>query len=387
MKKIKVIIDESTRKSSKQKLFERMVRIGEMPINENNINEIDWEGDFSDVSKKCINPEELKNDLNHILGGGKQDNTGKPIMHNKRIPTDDAGEIDVQAFIDNITTRPSDILSVNSKMAKSKDEDSFTVNIGIPALRGLVYDEDNKEFYYVNTCPGAGSCAVICYARKGSYIQYPDVFVKQTRVLNYLLNDPQGFKNQLKDEISKQARRFPNKKIVFRWNDAGDFFTEKYYKIASEITQELQQEGVNIESYAYTKMGDIFNLEDKYVTKNWSDDANKRESGKVDASKAKKGVIVPKELFFDLMKPKEKGRGFERDEKGRPMYNGEEEINILKDRLSKKFNVPKESILTYDEMMNTPKGEKSQYNVIVRPKDGDVSAQRDDVENTFLLFH
>lgn len=356
-------------------------------LSKTNLTEIDWDGDFSDVSKKCINPEELKNHLNKILKGTAKSSTAVPKIHSKAISLDDEGEIDIEKFISDITARPGNILSINSKMEKSADENTVTVNIGIPALRGLVYDEDDKTFYFVNTCPGAGSCAVICYARRGSYIQYPGVFLKQTKVLNYLLNDPQGFKDQLKLEISKEFKKYKGKTIVFRWNDAGDFFTKKYYTIAEEITRELNQEGVDLKSYAYTKMGDIFNLGGS-VIKNWSDDANKRETDKVNASDAKKSVIVPKDMFYDLLKPKGDGRGFERDSKGRPEFKNEAAIDTLKSRLSNTFNVPKESILTYDEMMETPiSKEVKKYNVIVRPKDGDVSAQRADVATTFLLFH
>lgn len=355
-------------------------------LSRTDVNEIDWEGDFSDVKKQCINPEELKNHLNSILKGTAKDSTSVPKIHSKAISVDGEGEIDVDKFILDITARPGNILSVNSKMEKSADENTVTVNIGIPALRGLVYDEDQKTFYFVNTCPGAGSCAVICYARKGSYIQYPGVFLKQTKVLNYLLNDPQGFKNQLKSEISREFKKYKGKTIVFRWNDAGDFFTKKYYTIAEEITAELNQEGIDLKSYAYTKMGDIYNL-DGAVIKNWSDDANKKETGKVNTSEAKRSVIVPKEMFYDLLK-KGDNRGFQRDSKGRPEFKNEAAIDILKDRLSKNFKVPKESILTYDEMLETPMSkELKKYNVIVRPKDGDISAQRPDVGTTFLLFH
>jgi hypothetical protein len=350
------------------------------------IMEIDWEGDFSDVSKKCINPEELKNILNDIVKGSSKDSASLPKIHSKAISMDDEGEIDVDKFISDITARPENILSVNSKMENSADENAITVNIGIPALRGLVYDEEEKTFYNINTCPGAGSCAVVCYARKGSYIQYPGVFLKQTKVLNYLLNDPQGFKGQLKSEIAKQFKKYKGKTIVFRWNDAGDFFTSKYYAIAEEITRELNQEGIKIKSYAYTKMGDIYNLEGD-VIKNWSDDANKRETDKVNASESKRSVIVPKEMFYDLLK-KGDNRGFERDSKGRPEFKNQEAIEILKERLSIKYKVPKESILTYDEMINTPVSQEfKKYNVVVRPKDGDISAQRTDVGTTFLLFH
>ena len=45
------------------------------------------------------------------------------------------------------------------------------------------------------------------------------------------------------------------------------------------------------------------------------------------------------------------------------------------------------SILTYDEMMETPKSPPNTWNVIVMPGDGDDSANRSDVLGTYLLFH
>lgn len=382
MKKYVFQVNFKPKKTTKQLLFERMNIIAGMPLQE-----IDWENDFSDVKVKCINPEILKDQLNKILTGVPQTSLDTPKIHKSAIPVDDSGEIDVNEFIAKITEKPNQILSVNTKMKKSSDESTISVNIGIPALRGLVYDIENKKFYYINTCPGAGSCAVICYARKGSYIQYPEVFVKQTRILNFLLNDPNGFKETLKNELRALATKNKEKKIQFRWNDAGDFFSKKYFQIASEITSELKQEGFDINSYAYTKMGDVVNLKDSNVIINWSNDANKRETSKVNVEGTKRSVIVPKEMFYDLLMPKiDGGRGFERDEIGRPKYKNTKSISILKDRLAKAYNVSKDSIVTYDELLKLPKGKKK-YNVIVRPKDGDISAQRNDVLITFLLFH
>ena len=43
--------------------------------------------------------------------------------------------------------------------------------------------------------------------------------------------------------------------------------------------------------------------------------------------------------------------------------------------------------ITYDEMMNIPVGDKPKWNVIVKPGDGDDSANRADVIGTWLLIH
>jgi len=225
------------------------------------LNEIDWSGDFADVKKVCIPPDQLKKDLNDVLANRNAKPTDrtkigadKPLVHGASIPVDEEGEIDVQAFIENITQMPNKILSQNVKMQKSESENQIMVNVGVPALRGLVYDKDENQFYYVNTCPGAGTCAIICYARKGSYVMFKNVFVSQTRILNLLLNDPAQFQNILQHEIELLCAKNKGTEVVLRWNDAGDFFTKKYFQIAKEITANLQAKGYKFKSYGYSKM-------------------------------------------------------------------------------------------------------------------------------------
>jgi hypothetical protein len=365
-------------------------------LRESILTEIDWNEKYSDVSKKPMSIEQTKEYLAKVVGNCKLKPADrmataldKPYIHAKKIQQDVDGEIDIESFIADITKMPKDILSVNTKMEKSSDDDSLSVNIGIPALRGLVYDIDEKTFYVVNTCPGAGSCAVICYARRGSYVMFPDVFVKQTRILNLLLNYPTRFEKLLLRELETFALKYPEKEIQMRWNDAGDFFTTEYYEIATRITKQLKAEGYNVKSYGYTKMGDIVNLADPDVTINFSDDANKRETDKVkDLGSTKKSVIVAKNVFDDLLVKDAKNRNYETDEKGKVIFkNGQNGINDLKNRLAKLYNVDASTILTYDELIRTPESD-SKYNVIVMPKgDGDRGAQRNDVKTSFLLFH
>ena len=385
--------------NKKMNLLETLsrIRINFGLLNEDNLNEIDWDNEFSDVYKKCINTAELKNHLNHVIDNSEKKPSdreslglNKPYIHTKSIPFDEEGEIDVNAFIKKITTMPNDILSINSKMEKSKTDNTLSVNIGIPALRGLVYDIDNKEFYFVNTCPGAGECALICYARKGSYVMFPDVFVKQTRILNLLLNFPDRFEKLLKRELEIMALKNPDKEIQFRWNDAGDFFTKKYYQIAKKITKELKSEGYNIKSYAYTKMGDIVNMGDDDIMINFSTDANRKETNKVvDIENKKKEVTIPKELFGDLfVKTSDKNPKFLVGGDGKMIYKDKDSVNTLKKRIADKYNVNMDTILTYDELLAKPVGMPLQYNVMVAPKgEGDIGAQRRDVKYSFLMFH
>jgi hypothetical protein len=372
-------------KYDKKRLFEMMGRVAGMPLNE-----IDWESDFSDVSKECISVEELKDYFNKVLSNqalASPERT-KPslLVHNKAIPFDEKGEIDVNAFIENITAYPPQIISQNEKMGKSGTENSVTFNIGIPALRGLVYDTQNKQFYIVNTCPGAGACARVCYARRGRYVLMSAIFIKQTRILNLLLNEPDSFEKILSREIEVLAIKNKNKKVLFRWNDAGDFFSKKYFEIATRITQQLKQGGYNFGSYAHTKIGDIYNLKDPNITLSFSTDAAEKEKSMVDISKAKTSEIVPSELFRDLF-VRDRAH-FTVDEKGKLIPKDDNSINTLKQRIADNFNVDVNTLITYDELLGIPEGNEPKFNVMIMPKgEGDIAAQRKDVKRTFLLYH
>lgn len=373
-------------KDNKQRLFEMMNKVGGMPV----LTEIDWGGDFNDVSKECISIEALKDYFNKVLKNQElpsEKRTKSSLMiHNKSIPFDENGDIDVNTFIKNITEYPPQIISQNEKMGKSGSENSITFNIGLPALRGLVYDIQNQEFYVVNTCPGAGACAKVCYARRGRYALLPAISQKQTRILNLLLNHPDDFKKLLLHEIKTIAIKNKGKQLFFRWNDAGDFFTKKYFQIAVEITKELKESGLNFESYAHTKMGDIYNLNDPNVILNFSVDAAEKERKKIDLTAAKTSEIVPSSLFKDLF-VRDKAH-FSVDEKGKLIPKDENSILTLKQRIADEFNVDINTLIMYDDLIKIPEGNEKKYNVIVLPKgQGDVAAQRRDVQRTFLLYH
>lgn len=373
-------------KDTRQRLFEMMNKVGGMPI----LTEIDWEGEFGDVSKECISVEALKDYFNKVLKNNelyiKKRTKPSLMIHNKSIPFDENGEIDVEAFIKNITEYPPQIISQNEKMSKSSTDNSITFNIGLPALRGLVYDIQNQEFYIVNTCPGAGACANVCYARHGRYAFIPAISQKQTRILNLLLNHPDDFKKLLLHEIEIIAIKNKGKRLFFRWNDAGDFFTKKYFQIAVEITKELKERGFNFESYAHTKMGDIYNLNDPNVILNFSVDATEKEMKKVDLTTAKTSKIVPLNLFKDLFVRNK--ANFVVDNNGKLIPNDENSILTLKQRIADEFNVDINTLIMYDDLIKIPEGNVKKYNVIVLPKgQGDIAAQRRDVQRTFLLYH
>jgi len=344
------------------------------------LNEIDWEGDFSDVKQVCMKTEDVVDYLNKVRANAPLDtkdrekfSKDKPYVHAKSTFFK-KGEtiVSIDDFIKNITTPPNSIISSNEKIMKSGGPHEYVFNTGIPALKGIVYDEDKNTFHYVNTCPGAGSCALVCYATKGNYIRYPQAYDGMTRRLNYLMNHPAEYEEQMYNEIKDKAEEFKafegyKAKIIIRWNDSGDFFTQKYVDIADSVINRLKEDGYNVDSYAYTKVADV--AKDAGFDTTFSVGANKRQEKQMDLTKHKKSMIVPKDLFKDLD------------------FNRIADEAKLKERVAKFFNLNKNYVISYDDLLTIPKGDVPKWSVIVVPGDGDDAAFRKDVDTILLTFH
>jgi hypothetical protein len=365
-----------------EKMSESLRKIVRQVLSESigQINEIDWEGDFSDVSKKCLNPNEIVDYLNRVRANAPKStadrekfNADKPFIHAKSTAFKDTeGGIDVDYFIKTITTPPVTIINTNDKILKSGGVHEYVFKTGVPALRGIVYDIDKDKFYIVNTCPGAGACQFICYALKGQYIQYPASYDGMTRRLNYLLNYPEKYEAQMYNELKQKCEEYQafegyKSKVIIRWNDSGDFFTKRYVSIAENVMDRLKNEGYNIDSYAYTKVADV--AKDSKFDTTFSSGANKGQSSKVDLSKQKNANVIPSSLFKGL----------------NLMRVADEET--LKNRVSNEFGIDKNELLTFDELMATPKGDAPRWTVIVTPNDGDDAAFRKDVKQILLTQH
>jgi hypothetical protein len=344
------------------------------------LNEVDWDDEFSDVKKTCEDPEKVAEYLNAVRANAEIDygkrekfSSNMPFIHAKSSFFNKGEELDIDYFIEKITEPPKTIINTNEKILKSGGPHEYVYKTGIPAFRGIVYDKQNKKFVFINTCPGAGSCVVICYARHGRYIQYPNAYDSMTRRLNYLLNHPNDYEKQLHRELKEKCEEHKalqgyKSKVILRWNDSGDFFTKRYSQIAENVMNQLKKEGYNVESYAYTKIADVAK-DSQFGSTTFSGGSNKKESDKIDFSKKKVSIIVPKELFrgLDLMKLSDEQK--------------------LKSNISNNFKIPISDILTYGEMMSTPKGEIPKWHIIVTPEDGDDAAFRKDVKTILLTQH
>ena len=334
----------------------------------------------------------------------KESKDNNILASDKQVPIVDpeGKQFDLDKLASDITERPKRILSQNEKMTHTDGTETVFFNIGIPALTGLAYNEEKKEFAIISTCPGAGECKTWCYALKGGYVQWSPVSLGQTRKLNFLYNDPSGFFDQLNTEIDLENNKSlvkddPNVSLAVRWHDAGDFFSDEYL----DLSYKLADMHPNVRFYAYTKRADVSGSTTDRPSNfliRFSMGANKSEEKKVDFATTHHAITPPKVLFWDLLK-KDGNTLIKNPKNNGWQWNSPEDLEILKTRLMAKYaNLKKnpENLITYDEMMKQPLGTSSafgsrnivpKWNVIVKPGDGDDAANRSDVLGVYNLEH
>jgi hypothetical protein len=101
----------------------------------------------------------------------------------------------------------------------------------------------------MNVCPNAGACASFCYARNGTY-NFSNVKGRHIANLEYTLDDPQGWFDQMLAEVQKP--KMVGKFI--RIHDAGDFYSEDYLRLWLQIAEQTPQ----VTFYCYTKEVSLF---------------------------------------------------------------------------------------------------------------------------------
>jgi hypothetical protein len=97
----------------------------------------------------------------------------------------------------------------------------------------------------IKTCPAAGICAALCYARVGSYTWRP-VKATHTRNLQMVVDDLEGWTAAMVEELG--LPRYRNDKWV-RIHDAGDFFSDEYLAAWLEIARAVP----DVRFYCYTR--------------------------------------------------------------------------------------------------------------------------------------
>ena len=346
-----------------------------------------------DAPHRRISRDEMQGLAGRIKSGTKttKDKMG-PYIHQKQIvitKSDDPNDVwDLDDLAEKISRRPRSLIGTNAKMEKSTHENEWIYDITLPALKGIVIDEETGEFVEITTCPSAGDCKSFCYARKGGYIIYPASSMAAGRALNFLVNDPEGYADVVDAEIRIQSRLRPKgNKLIVRWHDAGDFFSKKYLDLAYDVARK----NPTVDFYAYTKVAD-YALGDAPANfiMNFSSGAKHTEQTKVTqhveaGNIVKQGITVPRVMFWDLIA--RNGNAIIKDEQDRTQFKDDASLQIFKQRLAKAYNVHPSTIITYDQMMKLPVGPDPKWNVIVQPGAGDRSANRKDVIISFLMFH
>jgi len=359
--------------------------------------------DISEATKLPADTRELKGKelddyLDRIRNQEKKktDKYNLPYIHRSSVIKyyNEAGKrYDTDAIKEALKERPKSLLKKNEKMKHSDGTDEQFFNVGFAALVGIALDENTNELIVVNTCPGAGSCKVDCFAMKGGKVQFQGPWLSDGRILTYLLNDPDGFFKQLNSEISKEVAKGKkgDYKVSIRWHDAGDFFSPEYVDMAFALAKSLP----DVDFYAYTKVADVAlgDKPDNFMI-NWSEGAHTSQKKKVKAAdpgleKTKNSRIVPSNLFYDLLVKDEK-KNLVKGPQGQWQVIPDK-LPELKQRLAKEYDLSPSSILSYDEWANrTRDGEKEtplKYNVIITPGEPDLTAKSAGVLSTLLLKH
>ncbi len=354
-----------------------------------------------DIDKKTGQVKlDKKGNEKYVSGKTKSDKYKMPYIHRSSIIEylgPDGKTYDEDKIKQSLSQRPKSLLKQNEKMKHSNGEFEQFFNVGFAALTGIAVDEQTDNLIIVNTCPGAGSCKVDCFAMKGGKVQFKAAWQSDGRILTYLLNDPSGFFNQLSGEIAKEEaagkkgdKKFPNGwQTTVRWHDAGDFFSPEYLDMALKMAAKHP----DVKFYAYTKMaGAALAQKPPNFIINWSEGANTSQEKQVKAKDAnldttKNSRIVPDDLFQDLLVKDEK-KNLVKGSSGQWQVQPDK-LPELKQRLASEYGLSANSILSYDEYMakrkSIPAGMK--YNVIVAPGEGDISANDPNIISTLLLRH
>lgn len=429
-------------KDSRQRLFEMMERVGGMPVKESEkkphslppgfseedfttlekeivTNPCDVEEavrDFKGLGATEIDPETIKQSgrekfqaqLNKTKQGigpegrfsastyrkgmdlsNVKDKKGNIIDPKKigkekfKVDLENIPDLDLDVIKKIILTPPPEdkLLGQNTKMKKGE-----MYSISMPALKAFIYDIDTEKWYVINVCRKAGECVNWCYAQMGQYVINKPPIRHRTQMLNYLINHWEEWRDKIISRIKSLSENSKGEFIV-RWHDTGDFISPKYLQIAIEIAKATP----NVMHYAYTKeVSAVKKLTD--IPQNFE---FKFSFGGVEDEKISdtdpRAYVAPQEIFADLHPKMPTDADKKEWKKGGKWEFSEEGWDTIKNELSRKYNIPRDKILTHDEYMEIPHDralpQERKWYVIEKPGDTDIPASRKDTMAIINLEH
>lgn len=294
----------------------------------------------------------------------------RPILHKSNVGVfeivnnngDTIKTYDIDGYKKLLMQRPKSLVTTNEKMAKSGGDTQQFYNTTLPAILGIAVNETTGDLIVVNTCPGADECKNDCYARKGNYVKNKASSINQQRILNYILNDYNGYKEELKATL--QLKYIQNKKqgiqTVLRFNDSGDMLSPKYFQMAADLARSMPE----VLFYGYTKSVSVaktIKMPDNFVM-NYS--MGGTQDNLINSSDKQSVIIYPEKVKaktgVDLKKLIVKE------------WYIDDEVN-LKKGISKRFNVPLNRVFTVKEVQNAGHFELPEGAVIVKLPDEQIA--------------
>lgn len=175
------------------------------------------------------------------------------------------------------------------------------VSFGIPAYRAA----DGFA-----TCPQAGACAAICYARQGRYIM-PNV--KASREFN--LSRARGPLEAFAADAIEDLQRISE--TIVRIHDSGDFFSQEYVDAWARIARAFP----NKRFYSYTK-----SLHLDFTSMPGNVSIVQSMGGKMDASI---DMNRPRSRIFATVGDRERAGYVDGNINDGPAINGEQRIGLV----------------------------------------------------------
>lgn len=200
---------------------------------------------------------------------------------------------------------------------------------------------------------------------------------KEGKLLDIDMNDDEGFKNQMISELNKASaiQRKKGKSVVLRWHDSGDFLSEKYLQLAYDIAKATP----DVLHYTYTKniplVRKMQTVQPENFVFNFSFGGLNDDT--IDVRNDKHARVVPAKIFAQYKIKNKVGKEAFTDA----------DMNKIKNDVAKYFEIDRETIITYDELLDIEYDPDKKWNVLVWKGHGDDAGARKDVIGVLLFIH